>query len=97
MKATFEYQTWKEGQPLLVLVVDDDFDNNNYMNVEISGIEVNPASSIDQSGDATLWLIGSLIVVISLMGVAFYILRRGGDDYYYDEDYDDYDDEQDHE
>ena len=97
VKATFEYQTWQEGQPLLVIVVDDDFDNNNYMNVEISGIEVNPASSVDQSGDATLWLIGSLIVVISLMGVAFYILRRGGDDYYYDEDYDDsYDEEQDY-
>ena len=97
VKAEFEYQTWEEGQPLLVLVVDEDFDNNHYRNVEISGIEVSPAASVDQSGDITLWVMGSLVVVISLMGVAFYVLRRGGEDYYYDEDYDDaYDEQQDY-
>ncbi len=94
VKAEFEYQTWEEGQPLLVLVVDEDFDNNNYRNVEISGIEVSPAASADQSGEATIWVIGSLVLIISLMGVAFYVLRKGGDDYYYDEDYDDSHDEE---
>ena len=33
-----------------------------------------------------MWLIGALMLIISLMGVAFYVLRRGGEDFYYDEE-----------
>ena len=95
VKANFEYQTWQRGQPVLVLVVGEyvngnwegDFDNSNYQNVEISGIEVSSATSVDQSGEATIWLIGALMLIISLMGVAFYVLRRAGEDYYYDEEW----------
>ena len=63
-----------------------DFENTNYQNVEISGIEVGDATSVDQSGEATVWLIGALMLIISLMGVAFYVLRRGGEDFYYGEE-----------
>ena len=94
VKANFEYQTWQAGQPVLVLVVGEnvngnwegDFENTNYQNVEISGIEVGDATSVDQSGEATVWLIGALMLIISLMGVAFYVLRRGGEDFYYGEE-----------
>ena len=94
VKANYEYQTWQRGQPVLVLVVGEyvngnwmgDFENANYQNVEISGIEVADAASVDQSGEATVWLIGALMLIISLMGVAFYVLRRGGEDFYYDEE-----------
>ena len=94
VKANFEYQTWQTGQPVLVLVVGEnvngnwegDFENTNYQNVEISGIEVGDATSVDQSGEATVWLIGALMLIISLMGVAFYVLRRGGEDFYYGEE-----------
>ena len=87
IKATFEYQTWQEGQPVLVLVIGEDFGNENYQNVEISGIQVTTAESVDGSGQGTVWLAGALILVISLMGVAFYVIRRGGEDYYYEEDW----------
>ena len=95
IKAEFEYQTWQEGQPLLILVVDKDFNNSNYGNIEISDIEVTKATNSDNSGGVTLWVIGSLVVVISLMGGAFYVLRRGGggEDYFYD-DYEEEGDEE---
>tara|TARA_B100000131_G_C18106433_1_gene607999 strand:+ start:121 stop:1560 length:1440 start_codon:yes stop_codon:yes gene_type:complete len=95
IKAEFEYQTWQEGQPLLILVVDGDFNNSNYGNIEISDIEVTKATNSDNSGGVTLWVIGSLVVVISLMGGAFYVLRRGGggEDYFYD-DYEEEGDEE---
>ena len=89
VKAEFEYQTWSEGQPLLVLVVDEDFANDNYLNVEISGIEVAPAAGTEQSGDAMIWLAGALVLVISLMGLAFFVIRRGGGEYDYYEEYED--------
>ena len=73
---------------MLVLVVNEDFGNENYMNVEISGIEVLPLSSENQSSGAMAWVIGSLLLLISLLGAAFYVLRgAGGEDYYYDEEY----------
>ena len=91
VKAEFEYQTSEEGLPLLVLVVNEDFGNENYMNIEISGIEVLPLSGDGQSSDAMVWVIGGLLLLISLLGVAFYVLRgAGGEDYYYDEDYEEY-------
>ena len=93
VKAEFEYQTWKEGQPYLVLVVDGDFENSNYRNVEISGIDVSPVGEVDNSGEITIWVIGSSIIVISLMGGAFYVLRKGSGGEYYDDDYEAEDDE----
>ncbi len=93
VKAEFEYQTWKEGQPYLVLVVDGDFENSNYKNVEISGIDVSPVGEDDNSGQITIWVIGSSIIVISMMGGAFYVLRKGAGQEYYDDDYEDEEDE----
>jgi len=88
VKAEFQYQTSEEGLPLLVLVVNEDFGNENFMNVEISGIEVLPLSSENQSSGAMVWVIGGLLLLISLLGAAFYVLRgAGGEDYYYDEEY----------
>ena len=97
VRAEFEYQTWQEGQPLLVLVVDDDFGNDNYRNAEISGIEVSPISNSADTDGGMLFLVAALGLLISIMGVAFYFMRRSaGEEDYYDEDYDDedYDDEE---
>ena len=97
VRAEFEYQTWQEGQPLLVLVVDDDFGNDNYRNAEISGIEVSPISNSADTDGGMLFLVAALGLLISIMGVAFYFMRRSaGEEDYYDEDYDDedYDDQE---
>ena len=93
VKAQFEYETWQEGQPLLVLVVNGDFDNANYMNTEITGITVESTATLDQGGSQTAWIIGALILIISLMAVAFYIIQNRGEDYYYDDEDWDYGDE----
>jgi hypothetical protein len=96
IKAQFEYETWREGQPLLVLVVNGDFENVNYMNIEITGISVESTATLDQGGGQTAWIIGSLVLIISLMAVAFYIITNRGEDYYYeDEDWDADDEEND--
>ena len=82
----FEYEAWQEGQPLLVLVVNGDFENENYKNIEITGIIVEGMDTTNQESGSTVWIIGGLLLVISLMGLAFYIIQGRGDDYYYDEE-----------
>ena len=94
IKAQFEYETWQEGQPLLVLVVNGDFDNANYMNIEITGISVESSAIIDQGGSETAWIIGGLLLIISLMAVAFYVITNRGEDYYYDDEDWDYGDKE---
>jgi hypothetical protein len=97
IKAQFEYETWQEGQPLLVLVVNGDFVNANYMNIEITGISVERTATMDQGGSETVWIIGGLLLIISLMAVAFYMIKNRGEDYYYDDEDWDYGDEEKHE
>ena len=70
-----------------------DFDNANYMNTEITGITVESTATLDQGGSQTAWIIGALILIISLMAVAFYIIQNRGEDYYYDDEDWDYGDE----
>ena len=90
VKAEFDYSPGEAGQPLLILVVNGDYGNDNYMNVEISDIEVNTLSGGSGPDSGMFWIVGSLVVLISLMGVAFYIIRKSGGGDYYDEDYDEY-------
>ncbi len=98
IKAQFEYETWQEGQPLLVLVVNGDFENINYMNVEITGISVESSTTLNQGGGTgTVWIIGGLLLIISLMALAFYIIQNRGEDYYYDDEDWDYGDQDDDE
>ena len=94
MKAEFEYSASQSGQPLLVLVVDEDYGNENYMNVEISDIEVSSLADGSGPNRGMFWIAGSLVILLSLMGVAFYIIRGSEGGSYYDEDYDeDYEEE----
>ena len=94
VRAEFEYIPVATGQPLLVLVVDDDYGNENYMNVEISDIQVSSLSDSSGPDSGMVWLAGSLILLLSLMGAAFYIIRGSTDGGFYDEDYDEeYDEE----
>ena len=76
---------------MLVLVVDGDYGNDNYMNVEISDIQVSSLSEGGQSGGEVVLIAGSVLILVSLMGAAFYVIRRSaGDSEYYDEEYEDY-------
>ena len=98
VKAEFEYSPGQSGQPLLVLVVDGDYGNDNYMNVEISDIEVSKLSDGSGPNSGMFWIAGSLVLLISLMGSAFYIIRKPGSGSYYDEENDeDWDDDNDEE
>jgi len=93
VRAEFEYSPSQSGQPLLVLVVDDDYGNENYMNVEISDIEVSALSEGSGPNSGIFWIAGSLVLLLSLMGAAFYIIRGSGGGDVYDEDWGDDNDE----
>ena len=88
VKAEFDYSASQPGQPLLVLVVDGDFGNDNYMNVEISDVQVGSLSESSGPNSGMFWIAGSLILLLALMGAAFYIIRRSGGGDFYDEEYD---------
>ena len=83
--STFEYETWQEGSPYLVIVVDGDFDNVHGMQQEIVGINVGNLPPVD-SGNSTIWLIGASIVIFSSIGALVFFMRGRGEDYYDDED-----------
>jgi hypothetical protein len=84
--SSFEYETWQEGSPYLVIVVDGDFDNVNGMQQEIVGINVGNLPPVD-SGNSTIWLIGASIVIFSSIGALVFFMRGRGEDYYDDDDY----------
>ncbi len=73
----------------MVLIVNQDFDNDNRMNVELSGINVQPVP-IEKSSDNVMMIAiaaGALVVI----GVGFMVIKnRDGEDYYYDDDDDSY-------
>jgi hypothetical protein len=95
IKAEFEYSPGESGQPLLVLVVNGDYGNDNFMNVEISDVVVGDLSDDSGPNSGMFWIAGSLVVLVSLMGAAFYVIRKSGGGDYYDEDYDgDYEEEE---
>ena len=90
IKADFEYEAWRVGQPLLILVIDGDFDNQNFLNVEISGIDVAMFDESSQSDGSTLWLIGGSLLALALVGVGYYMIKSKEEDYYYDDEEYDY-------
>ena len=64
------------------------------MNVEISDVQVGSLSESSGPNSGMFWIAGSLILLLALMGAAFYIIRRSGGGDFYDEEYDDeYDEE----
>ena len=83
--SSFEYETWQEGSPYLVIVVDGDFDNVNGMQQEIVGINVGNLPPVD-SGNSTIWAIGASIVIFSTIGALVFFMRGRGEDYYDDDD-----------
>jgi hypothetical protein len=90
IKVDFEYEAWRVGQPLLILVIDGDFDNQNFLNVEISGIDVVMFDESSQSDGSTLWLIGGSLLALALVGVGYYMIKSKEEDYYYDDEEYDY-------
>jgi hypothetical protein len=97
--ATFKWESYEAGQPLLVLVVEDpetgepDFENINGQNIDITGINVQPLP-IEEESSTTLYLVvGVSVIAVAL--VAIIVMRsRSDDEYYYDDDEDDYEEEQ---
>ena len=99
--ARFEWIAGDPGQPVLYIIVDDDFDNPAH---PISGIVVQaPISDEGSDGDTMVYAIigGIFIVAVAMVGFFVSRSRSGDDDYYYDDDdsyYEDdyeYDDEDD--
>jgi hypothetical protein len=96
--ATFKWESYEAGQPLLVLVVTDpetgdpDFENINGQNIDITGINVQPLP-IEKESSTTLYLVvGVSVIAVAL--VAIIVMRsRGDDEYYYDDDEEDYEEE----
>ena len=93
--ATFQWESWKEGQPLLVLIVEDpetgemDWNNDNGNNIDLSGINVQPLP-VEAESDTGLYMVIA-VAVIAVSVVAILVMRnRGDDDYYYDDDEDEY-------
>jgi len=89
--APFQWESWQEGQPLLVLIVEDsesgdmDWDNSNGKNIDLTGINVQPLPIEEESDNALYMVIGVAVIAVAL--VAILVMRsRGDDEYYYDDD-----------
>ena len=96
--ATFQWESREEGSPILVLVWEDpetgemDWQNSNGMNIDITGIYVEPIPIEQESDNALYMVIG--VAVIAVAVVAILVMRsRGEDDYYYDDDDEEYEQE----
>ena len=62
------------------------------LNIEIPGFSVVEASTNQGSDYTTIWILGGILLLVSLMAAAVYIIQNRGDDYYYgDEDSEDAD------
>ena len=92
--ATFQWESWQEGQPLLVLIVEDsdsgemDWENSNGNNIDLTGINVQPLP-IEKESTGSLYLVmGVAVGAVAL--VAFFVMKNRGDDEYYYEDDEDY-------
>lgn len=98
--ARFEWIAGDPGQPVLYIIVDDDFDNPAH---PVSGIVVQaPITDEGSDGDTMVYAImgGVFLVAVAMVGFFVSRSRSGDDDYYYDDDdsyYEDdyeYDDEE---
>ncbi len=94
--ARFEWVAGDPGQPVLYVIVDDDFDNPAH---PISGLVVQaPITDEGSDEDTMVYLIMGGVFLVAVVMVGFFVSRsRSGDEeYYYDEDdsYYEYDDEE---
>ena len=87
----FQWESWSEGQPLLVLIMEDpetgemDWNNDNGNNIDLSGINVQPLPVEAESNTGLYMVIGVAVIAVAL--VAILVMRtRGDEDYYYDDD-----------
>jgi hypothetical protein len=87
----FQWESWSEGQPLLVLIMEDpetgemDWNNDNGRNIDLSGINVQPLPVDAESNTGLYMVIGVAVIAVAL--VAILVMRtRGDEDYYYDDD-----------
>ena len=95
VNAQFQWESWSEGQPLLVLIMEDpdtgemDWNNDNGNNIDLSGINVQPQPVEAESNTGLYMVIGVAVIAVAL--VAILVMRsRGDDDYYYDDDEEEY-------
>ena len=93
--ATFQWESWREGQPLLVLIQEDpesgemDWNNDNGNNIDLSGINVQPLP-IETESNSGLYMVIA-VAVIAVAVVAILVMRnRGDEEYYYDDDEEEY-------
>ena len=91
VNAQFQWESWSEGQPLLVLIMEDsetgemDWNNDNGNNIDLSGINVQPLPVEAESSTGLYMVIGVAVIAVAL--VAILVMRnRGDEDYYYDDD-----------
>ena len=94
----FQWESWSEGQPLLVLIMEDpetgemDWNNDNGNNIDLSGINVQPLPVEAESSTGLYMVIGVAVIAVAL--VAILVMRsRGDEDYYYDDDDEEYEEE----
>ncbi len=87
--AKFEWVAGAPGQPVLYIIVDDDFDNPAH---PVSGLVVQ-APIVDEgaSEDTMVYLIMGGVFLVAVAMVGFFVSRsRSGDDEYYYDDEDSY-------
>ena len=92
--ARFEWVAGDPGQPVLYIIVDDDFDNPAH---PISGVVVQaPITDEGSDEDTMVYLLmgGVLLVAVGMVGFFVSRSRSGDEDYYYDDDDSYYEDEE---
>ena len=87
--AKFEWVAGAPGQPVLYIIVDDDFDNPAH---PVSGLVVQaPIVDDGTSEDTMVYLIMGGVFLVAVAMVGFFVSRsRSGDDEYYYDDEDSY-------
>ena len=87
--AKFEWVAGAPGQPVLYIIVDDDFDNPAH---PVSGLVVQaPVVDEGASEDTMVYLIMGGVFLVAVAMVGFFVSRsRSGDDEYYYDDEDSY-------
>ena len=84
--ARFEWVAGAPGQPVLYIIVDDDFDNPAH---PVSGLVVQaPITDDGTDEDTMVYLIMGGVFLVAVVMVGFFVSRSrsGDDDYYYDDD-----------
>ena len=88
--ARFEWQAGDPGQPILYIIMDDDFDNPAH---PITGVQVKqPINAGDSDDDMMTYMILGGVFILAVVMVGFFVSRSRSDDenYYYDDDDDAY-------